>query len=100
MGIFLFSISLYIIVWIFIHVFSIYSTIQSSGGYFDDRFTIAVAEVFRDRPHAFLIGGFILVIAVQILSLGILSLQKKRYFEELFHLSTTRFDDNFRNGHK
>ena len=97
MGIFLFGISLYIFTWIFIHIFSIYSTIQSTGGYFDDRFTMAVAQVFRDRPHAFLIGGFILVIGVQILSLGILSLQKKRYFEELFHLGTTRFENNSKN---
>ncbi len=93
-GIFLFCVSLYIIAWIFIHVFSIYSTIQSTGGYFDDRFTMAVAEVFRARPHAFLIGGFILVIAIQVFSLGILSIQNKRYFEELFHLNTTRFENN------
>ncbi len=97
-GMSLFCLSLYIIVWIFIHVSSAYSAIQSTSGYFDDRFTMAVAEVFRNRPHAFLIGGFVLVIAIQVFSLGILSLQNKRYFEELFHLNTTKFANNSKNG--
>lgn len=45
--------------------------------------------VFNERPHAFFVGGITLLAAIQILSLGFLSLQKKRYFEELFHISTS-----------
>ena len=40
------------------------------------------------RPHSFIVGGFSLVIAVQLISLGLLATQTKRYFEELFHLGT------------
>jgi glycosyltransferase involved in cell wall biosynthesis len=91
-GALLFFISLYIICWIFIHIFNVYQTIQTTGGYFDGRFTLAVATVFKERPHAFLIGGFILVIAIQLCSLGVLSIQNKRYFEELFHLNSSKFN--------
>ena len=34
------------------------------------------------------------MLAIQLFSLGILALQSKRYFEELFHLGTTIFKDN------
>ena len=88
-GIVLLLIALYIFLWIFINVFSIYPYIHTSiNSFIDDKFSLAVAELFRVRPHAFLIGGFVLIIAVQFLSLGFLSLQSKRYFEELFNLNT------------
>ena len=56
--------------------------------FFDDKFSEAVAEVYSKRPHAFLIGGFTFVAAIQFLGLGFISLQKKRYFDELFHLNS------------
>jgi len=96
-GIFLMLIALYIIVWIFINTFSLYPYINTHiNGFLDDRFSLAVAELFRIKPHAFLIGGFLFVIAVQFLSLGFLSLQSKRYFEELFHLNTSMFINNLK----
>jgi len=36
----------------------------------------------------FLVGG-LLIVSIQLLSLGFLSMQNKRYFEEIFHLGTT-----------
>ena len=57
--------------------------------YFDDRFSKAIGLVFQQRPHAFFIGGITLVLAIQLLSLGFLSLQSKRYFDELFHINTS-----------
>ncbi len=41
------------------------------------------------RPQSFIIGGFSFVVAVQLISLGLLATQTKRYFEELFHLGTS-----------
>lgn len=79
--------ALYIIFWILFNTFSI-------SPHLDDRFSLAIAEFFSKKPHAFLIGGFVLVIAVQFLSLGFLSLQSKRYFEELFNLNTNIYIDN------
>jgi hypothetical protein len=35
------------------------------------------------------VGGFSFVVAVQLISLGLLATQTKRYFEELYHLGTS-----------
>jgi dolichol-phosphate mannosyltransferase len=88
-GFILFILSLYIIVWIFINTFQILQTIQIDPQYFDDRFSQAIGYVFQRRPHAFYVGGITLVSAIQVLSLGFLSLQNKRYFEELFHMGSS-----------
>jgi len=88
-GIFTLLISLYIIGWIFYHTFSVMPTLNVDVNFIDDKFSFAIAQVFQDRPHAFLIGGFTFVIALLFLGIGFLSLQSKRYFEELFHLGTT-----------
>lgn len=80
--------SLYMIGWIFYHIYAIYPEIQVAGNFFDDVFSEAVAAVYNKRPHAFLIGGFTFVAAIQFLGLGFISLQKKRYFDELFHLNS------------
>lgn len=63
-------------------------TIAIDPQFFDDRFSMAIGEVFRSRPHAFIVGGITLMLAIQVLSLGFISLQNKRYFEETFHLAT------------
>lgn len=49
----------------------------------------AIAASFDRSPHSFVVGGIALLVAIQLVSLGILSMQNKRYFEELFHLGTT-----------
>ena len=87
-GLVLFLIALYVIGWIFINTFYVYPNVQTVGQYFDERFTLAVSQVFRQSPQAFMVGGITLIISLQFLSLGFLSLQSKRYFEELFHLNT------------
>lgn len=85
-GIILLVLALYIIGWIFYNTYQIYPTIQIDPEVFDDRFSIAIAKVFQQRPHAFYIGGITLVAAIQVLSLGFISLQNKRYFEETFSI--------------
>jgi hypothetical protein len=59
----------------------------TSGG-FVGRLDQAAAGAWDLHPHAFAIGAVALVVAVQLLSLGVLATQAKRYFEELFHLGT------------
>lgn len=88
-GLLLLAISLYMLGWIFYHIYAIYPEIQASGEFFDDMFSEAVAAAYGKRPHAFLIAGFVFVAAIQFLGLGFISLQKKRYFDELFHLNTS-----------
>lgn len=90
-GAVLFLIALYIIIWIFINTFQIMPHIVIDPQFIDDRFSMAIGQVFKTRPHAFIVGGITLLLSIQILSLGFLSLQSKRYFEELFHLSSSVF---------
>jgi glycosyltransferase involved in cell wall biosynthesis len=97
-GLILFLISLYIIGWIFINTFQIMPSIQIDSAYFDDRFSKALGLVFNQRPHAFFVGGITLILAIQILSLGFLSLQSKRYFEELFHINSSILKQNSKPG--
>lgn len=87
-GFLLLLISLYIIVWIFINVFSVYPDIVATSDYFDARFSDAVAHVYRERAYSFLVGGVTLMVSLIFVAIGFLSLQNKRYFEELFHLNT------------
>jgi len=88
-GLFLMGVFLYMFVWIIINISIIYPFIIAQSRFFDDRFSQAIARVFSDRPHAFFIAGFTLIVALQLLSMGFLSLQNKRYFEELFHLDSS-----------
>jgi hypothetical protein len=48
----------------------------------------AVAAAYAQSPHTFVIGLLSLMLAIQLISLGILSLQSKSYFEEIFHLGS------------
>ena len=52
-------------------------------------FSQSLAIQFRKNPQSFIVGGVTFLAAIQFLSLGFLSLQSKRYFEELFHLGTS-----------
>jgi glycosyltransferase involved in cell wall biosynthesis len=54
-------------------------------GSLHDRFMHAVGDAWQYRPHTFLIAGFSFLLAVQLISLGVLAAQAKRYFEELFY---------------
>lgn len=55
--------------------------------------THSIGHVFNDIPQAFFIGGVSLLLGVQVLALGILASQNKRYFEDLFHLTTRLYRD-------
>ena len=82
-------ISIYMLSWIGVHVADFYAQIGSMpGGTFDDRFSEAVARSFQQSPHAFFVVGITLILCVQLFSLGMLALQAKQYFEELFHFGT------------
>lgn len=59
----------------------------TSGG-LDSRITEAFARAYDIRPHSFIVGGFAAVIAVQLISLGVLATQNKRYYEDVYHLGT------------
>jgi glycosyltransferase involved in cell wall biosynthesis len=81
-GLILLALSLYTLAWATHHVLG-YLT-----GPLEVPFSDAVALAYGDAPHTFLVGGFSLVIAFQLIGLGVLSAQSKIYFEELFHLNS------------
>lgn len=78
----------YVNSWVLIHFFEQYQLL-SQYGWFLDRASFAVVAAFQLFPHTFVVGGLALMLAIQFISLGILVLQSKRYFEEIFHLGTT-----------
>jgi glycosyltransferase involved in cell wall biosynthesis len=85
-GFILFLLSLYANVWVLIHCFTQYQKLAHLTQFPDP--TEAVAAAFYAAPHTFIIGGITLILAIQLMSLGILAMQSKSYFEEIFYLGT------------
>ena len=54
----------------------------------DKAMSAAVAMAFQQAPHTFVIGGMALMLSIQLFSVGVMSMQSKRYFEEIFYLGT------------
>lgn len=88
LGFSIFLVSIYIIVWIFVNTYLQYPMTAELAQGFENRFSLAVSEVYRQRPYSFVVGGVSLIVSIQIMGMGFLSLQKKRYFDELFHLNS------------
>ncbi len=84
-GSFLMMLSMYELIWLLV------DTLRdlSSSVALEKSFSLSLALQFRKNPQSFLVGGITFLAAIQFLSLGFLSLQSKRYFEELFHLGSS-----------
>ncbi len=88
-GVILMLLSLYELVWL---LYDTLSYIATSKGL--SSFSQSLYIQFQKNPQSFLVGGITFIIAIQFLSVGFLSLQSKRYFEELFHLGTSLLKKN------
>jgi glycosyltransferase involved in cell wall biosynthesis len=84
-GMALMLLSLYELIWLLVDTLSYIS--HSPG--ITPTFSESLALQFKKNPQSFIVGGITFLAAIQFLSLGFLSLQSKRYFEELFHLGTS-----------
>ena len=80
--------SMYELVWLLIDTLSGMYTMQANST-IQFPFSSSLALQFQKNPQSFLVGGITFLAAIHFLSLGFLSLQSKRYFEELFHLSSS-----------
>jgi len=91
--------SSYTLMWVVVHTVVQYLNLPApiTELAFYNRLAAAIAAAFYQSPHSFVVGGVTLMLAIQLFSLGILSLQSKRYFEELFHLGTTMYRYNQEN---
>lgn len=103
-GLSLLTLALYTNTWMFIHFYEAYRTLTQYD-WFLSRASVAVAQAYQAFPHTFIVAGLSSMLAIQLISLGVLSLQSKQYFEEVFHLGSTiygrlrekRVDDKDRN---
>jgi glycosyltransferase involved in cell wall biosynthesis len=83
-GLVLLAFALWVNFWMVVHFFNAYAAI--APGTVPDRVSAAVAQAYQAYPHTFIVGLLALMLAIQLISLGILALQSKSYFEEIFHL--------------
>ena len=90
--------SLYELVWLLFDTLADLNLSLASG--ISNSFSASLAEQFSKNPQSFLVGGIAFLAAIQFLSIGFLSLQNKRYFEELFHLGTSLKKQGYANKYE
>jgi glycosyltransferase involved in cell wall biosynthesis len=79
--------ALYCIFWMLVRSWEAYQEISQIAPPHDLSEVVALA--FQQAPHTFIIGGMLLMLAIQLFSLGILAVQNKRYFEEIYYLGSS-----------
>lgn len=89
-GLLLLIVAIYMLSWIGWQTIVHYGEVTGNP---EARFSDAIGLTYDERPHAFVVGGVTLLLSVQLISIGVLASQSKRYFEEMFHLATTIYRD-------
>jgi glycosyltransferase involved in cell wall biosynthesis len=80
--------SLYVNFWMFVHFFDALRELNEAGAAYS--FSTAFAVAYKDNPHTFIIGFLSAMLSIQLVGMGLIALQSKTYFEDLFHLGSTR----------
>jgi len=88
-GVALLGLSMYQLVWLLYDTLAALPAIHDQLPEIEAPFSYSLSTQFKKNPQSFLVGGITFLAAMQFLSLGFLSLQNKRYFDELFHLGTS-----------
>jgi glycosyltransferase involved in cell wall biosynthesis len=89
-GLVLLLFSAYVNAWMVIHFASEYAELTQYS-WFLDRASAAVGSAYQKFPHTFIVGGLSAMLSIQLISLGVLSLQSKRHFEEIFHVAARSY---------
>lgn len=84
-GLFLLLFSAYVNAWMFIHFFNALASLPPASRDATEAFALAYAN----HPHTFIVALLSLMLAVQLIGLGIVALQSKRYFEEVYYLGVS-----------
>lgn len=96
-GLLLLAFSAYVNTWMVIHFFEAYAELgalpATARGV-----SAAVALAYARYPHTFIVGLLSLMLAMQLVGMAMLSLQNKRYFDELFHLGSTMLREQREDG--
>lgn len=79
--------------WMMIHFIEQFQQLTQYPLFFQ-RASAAISAAYAGSPHTFIVGISALMLAIQLISLGILALQSKNYFEEIFHLASTIYRSN------
>jgi glycosyltransferase involved in cell wall biosynthesis len=87
-GLLLLAFSAYVNTWMMIHFLDAYVELEISPDT-TRNLSAAVALAYANYPHTFIVGLLSLMLAMQLLGMAMLSLQNKKYFDELFHLGST-----------
>lgn len=93
-GLILLSLSLYQLVWLLFDTLGGLAETYKKIPVIKNPFSYNLALQFGLNPQSFIVGGITFIAAIQFLGFGFVSLQNKRYFEELFHLGTALKKDN------
>jgi glycosyltransferase involved in cell wall biosynthesis len=81
-GVILGVLALYTLGWAGYHVITF---LPQQTGSLPYRIADAVAAAFVLSPHSIVVGGIALILSFQLISVGIMSAQNKRYFEEVWY---------------
>ncbi|MBS0614007.1 MAG: glycosyltransferase family 2 protein [Proteobacteria bacterium] len=84
-GLLLSLFSAYVVVWMFIHYFEALWQLPPNAS----DITLALRTAYLHYPYTYIVGLLSTMVSIQLLALGILALQAKRYFEESFNLGST-----------
>jgi glycosyltransferase involved in cell wall biosynthesis len=87
-GLLLLAFAAYVNTWMVIHFMEAYVELGASPDAARDM-AAAVALAYTRFPHTFIVGLLSLMLAMQLIGMALLSLQNKKYFDELFHLGST-----------
>lgn len=85
-GVLLSLFSAYVVYWMGVHFFDAFAVLKEAGELASPSTALAVA--YREFPHTYIVGLLSIMLSIQLLGLGILALQSKHYYEELFHLGS------------
>jgi glycosyltransferase involved in cell wall biosynthesis len=84
-GLVLLAFALWTNFWMVVHFLDAYAGLGPVAG---DKVSAAVAVAYQQFPHTFIVGLLSLMLAIQLISLGVLAMQSKSYYEEVFFLGT------------
>jgi glycosyltransferase involved in cell wall biosynthesis len=81
-GLMLLLFALYANFWMFMHFFAALATLPADNRDVTEAFALA----YSSHPHTFIVALLSLMLSIQLVGLGVVALQSKRYFEELYYL--------------
>lgn len=92
-GILLAIFAAYVVFWMGFHFFGAFAILEADGITAGPAMALALA--YKENPHTYIVGLLSIMLSIQLLGLGIMALQNKRYYEELFHLGSTILKTKF-----